>query len=136
MSSIENINFEFFDLSMTKDLLKIKDNVDDVLLRGTIGLKAERWVKNNLIPYADSFPLSIENQESAIAAACNHAASKYKVHNNNFESAKSFMEDAKEDIKSLIITLKANYTPRTRIVISSQKYDTEDDVLFSQRLLR
>ena len=134
--SIDGINFEFFELSMTKGLLHIKDDKDDALLRGTIGLKAERWVKNNLIPYADSFPLSQENQESAIGAACNHAASKYKIHNNSFEAAKSFMEDAKEDIKSLVLSLKATPTTRTKIVVSSQKYDTEDDVLFSQRLLR
>jgi len=136
--SVNNLDFEFFDLAMTKDNLKIKqtDSTDDALLQGTLGLKAERWVKNNLIPYADSFPLLQEDQESAISAACNHASSGYKKHNNNFEAAKEFKEEAKDDLNSLILALKARPTTRTKIVAASQNYDTEDDILFSQRIFR
>jgi len=136
--SVNNLNFEFFDLAMTKDILKIKqtDSTDDALLRGTFGLKSERWIKNNLIPYADSFPLLQEDQESAISATCNHAAAGYKKHNNNFEAAKEFKEEAKDDLNSLILALKARPTTRTKIVAASQNYDTEDDILFSQRIFR
>lgn len=125
--SVDGIDFEFFDLPMTKDLLKIKqtDSTEDAYLRGTLGLKAERWVKNNLIPFADSFPLAIEDQESAISASCNHAASKYKKANNNFDAAKSFMEDAKEDIESLIRVLKSRPTERTDLVVVSSDYKSE-----------
>ena len=132
-----NLNYEFFDLEMTRDILKIRpdDHKDDILLEGTIGLKAERWVKNNLVPFAESFPLDQEDQETAISAACNHAAAAYKKRNNSAELAKLYLSDAKEDINSLIIKLKADHTPRTRIVAASQNYDTEDDVLFSQRLI-
>lgn len=135
--SLDGIIFEFFDLAMTKDILKIKqdDDSDDQFLSGTIGIKAERWVKNRLFPFAESFPLSTENQESAISAACSFAAARYKKHNNNLESAKSFMEDAKEELNSLVTLLKASHTPRTRIVARSQNYDTEDDTLFSQRII-
>ena len=135
MSTVD-LNFEFFNLPITKSILHITDNTEDAYLRGTLGLKAERWVKNNLSPYATSFPLSQENQESAISMACSYAAAKYKKANNNFEAAKSFMEDANEELKSLIILFKSAHSPRTRIVSASQDYDTEDDVLFSQRIIR
>ena len=136
--SVDGLVYEFFDLQMTKDILNFKedDELDDALLRGTIGLKAERWTKNNLTPYAAEFPLEQANQESAISIACTYAASQYKKHNNNLEAAKSYLEDAKEELASLIILLKASHTPRTRIVAASQDYDTEDDILFSQRIFR
>lgn len=136
--SINGINFEFFDIAMTKDLLHIKqtDSSEDALLSGTIGLKAERWVKNSISGFVDSFPLSQEYQESAISAACSFAASRYKRHNSLLDAAKAFMDDAKEEINSLIKALKAIPTARSKIVAVSKDYDTEDDILFSQRLIR
>lgn len=112
--SSNGLDFEFFDIAMTKDLLDITDDSDDILLSGTIGLKAERWVKNKLIPYADSFPLDKENQETGISAACNRAAAAYKKKHNNLEAAKMYREDAVEDIDLLILALRANPTGRTK----------------------
>lgn len=135
--STDGISYEFFNLPMAKDLLKIKqtDDADNQLLRGTIGLRAERWVKNKLIPFADSFPLSQEEQEAGISAACNMAASLYKKRINNENGAKDFKEAAEEDINSLIAALQAKPTTRTTISVASMSYDTEDDILFSQRLI-
>ena len=125
MSFSEN-GFEFFDLPMTKAILSIlpTDDNDDVLLTQTIGFKAEKWVKASLFPFAASFPLDEDQQESGIAAACSYAASKYKLYNNNFEAATAFMKDANVELNSLITLLKASHTPRTRLVIASQDYDT------------
>ena len=135
----QDLSFEFFDLAMTKDLLKIlqTDNEDDALLQGTIGLRAERLVTNKLTPYATTFPLDdVDDQETAISAACNFAASIYKKRNGNKDAAQDFKDAANEDINSLIVAFKARHKPRTRIAIASQSYDTEDDILFSQRIIR
>ncbi|MCH9657205.1 hypothetical protein K0U27_00685 [archaeon] len=134
----DKITFEFFDLNMTKDLLKIRqeDDNDDALLNGTIGIKADRWVKSQLFVYADSFPLDDELLELATGAACSYAVGKYKRHNNNRDASKDHLEDAKEEIATLAMRLKATPTTRTRIVARSQNYDTEDDPLFSQRIIR
>ena len=128
--SVVGLNFEFFDLPMTKDLLKITDDQDDKLLKGTIGLKAERWVKNKLIPYEDSFPLDTEDQETAISAACNRAAADYKKRNSSFEAAKMFKSDANEDLDALILALKARPTGRTKRI--SVKTTFRSKQLFAQ----
>lgn len=136
--SVDGITFEFFEVAPVKEFLKIKqtDENDNILLRNIIGPAADKFVKNRLIPFADSFPLDADQQESAVGAAFKKAVSLYKGHINNFEASKLWKEMANEEIKSIEIALKAKHTPRTRIVISSQKYDTEDDVLFSQRIFR
>lgn len=133
--SAEPITYEFFDLPAVLRLLGFdQDDDEDVdLLRGAIGLKADRWVHNRLLPYAASFPLTGELLELAMSAACNRAASKYKRHINNKEMADSYQEDAEEDIKTLIGAFKATPTTRTEIVSSSPDYDTETE-LFSQTL--
>ena len=68
--------------------------------------------------------------------ACSYAAAKYKKAKNNFDAAKAFMDDANEELKSMIIAFKSAHSPRTRLAIASQDYDTEDNILFSQRVIR
>lgn len=135
--SVDGTLFEFFEEAPVKEFLKIKqtDEADTILLRNIIGPAADKFVKNRLIPFADSFPLDTDQQESAVSASFKKAVSLYKGHINNFEASKLWKDMANEEIKDLENVLKANHTGRTRIVSASKDYDTEDDILFSQRII-
>ena len=136
MSSEGNITFDFAEIPAIKDALKIKqtDEKDDILLKNTIAPAADKFVKGAIFGKADSFPLDSDIQEIAVSAATNKAASLYKAYNNNMDMAKFYKELANEDIQNLQKRLKDSHTARTRIVVSSPDYDTEDP-LFSQRIL-
>lgn len=135
--SVDGIDFNFFDLPMSKVQCKIKltDDTDDALLRGSLGFNSDRWIKNALVPFVDSFPLTGDKLDLAMSATSKHVAYQYKQRNNNHEGAKEILASAEKDLADLIKALKALPTTRTKIVIASQSYDTEDDILFSQRII-
>lgn len=136
--SVDGTTFEFFEEAPVNEFLKIKqtDESDVILMRNIIGPAADKFVKNRLIPFADSFPLDADQQESAVGVAFKKAVSLYKGYNNNLEASKLWKDMANDEIKDLENALKSKHTTRTRIVALSQSYDTEDDPLFSQRIFR
>ena len=138
MSLPENHIFTYFDLAQVKDILKIRqdDDHDNILLRNTFGPQAERWIINQMTPFTDALPLEGDDLETAMGAANKYAVAHYKTHKNQLDASKEWMKMAKEDMVSLMIALKARHTGRTRISISSRDYDTETDLLSSQRLFR
>jgi len=135
--SVDGILYEFFEEGPVREYLKIKstDESDDALLRNVIGPSADKFVKLGLFPFADTFPLEADQHESGVSAAFKKAVGLYKLHNNNLDAAKMWDQLATDELKSLETALKAAHTGRTKMVIASQDYDTEDDILFSQRII-
>ena len=125
------------DLTIAKNELNINDDNDDTLLND-YGKKANRKIDNLIFGFQSTIPtlISSEITDELKQAAILDVARRYKIKIKSFESAKEYENDFDNIIESIKIRAKAEHAPRTRIAVSSQKYDTEDDVLFSQRLLR
>jgi len=134
--SIDGTLFEFFIEPNVSKFLKIEetDEEDIILLRGIIGPSADKFVKNALKPFADSFPLAADLQGTAESAAFKKAVSLYKGYNNNTDAMELWKGMAQTDINELKTTLKASHAERTKLAVASQSYDTEDDILFSQSI--
>ena len=125
------------DLTTVKNELSIKDDNDDTLLND-YGKKSNRRIDNFVFAFLDTVPTTVvaEITDDLKQAAILDVARRYKIKVLSFEAAKQYKEDFDNILESIKIRAKAEHAPRTRIVASSQNYDTEDDVLFSQRIFR
>lgn len=126
---------DYVKLDEVKDFLSITDNKDDTELNN-LKLDADQDIELQLRPFADQFPLTKEFLNAARRAGMFYVVSCYKDKLNNEKAAERFMKKFESKMKSLKDALKSVPTTRTKIVSASQSYDTEDDVLFSQRIFR
>ena len=125
------------DLINAKKELGIKDDTDNILLND-YGDKANRKIDNLVFSLLDEIPTTDAEKitEELKQAAILDVAKRYKIKIKSFEAAKQYESDFNDIIKSVENRAKATPTGRTRIVAVSQDYDTEDDILFSQRIFR
>ena len=125
---------DYVDLDDVKDVLGITDTNEDTLLN-SFKIDTNQEIEFRLRPFADSLPLTSDFFTYAKKAGVYYMVSCYKTKNYNFEAGNEFMKKFEKKLSFLIDALKAIPTTRTKLFMASQRYDTEDDILFSQRII-
>lgn len=106
---------------------KINDIQDDEKL-DRIERTVNASINTRLAPYAESFPLSSTSLTAVKSAAFNLFLSLWQKEQNDFEAAKIYKSDFETEMTAAIMAIKSIPTPRTKIVASSQVYDTETPI--------
>lgn len=114
------------DRTPLKLFLDIKSafTADDTLL-DNLGITANRIIDNEIFPYKDTIPETSDLTEELQEAAKLYIASRYKIHNKEFEEAREYKEDFRSILDGVIRRLVASNESRTRRVAYSKPYATE-----------
>ncbi|KKK92228.1 hypothetical protein LCGC14_2705030 [marine sediment metagenome] len=131
--SLETTAENYVTLQEARTDLGIDDDQDDPILAGFIK-DANEDVELKLVPYSTQLPLEAGTKvfKAAKRAALIYVRARWRERKKSFELAEKLDKNYETKITDLKKALEAEPTTRTKPVLHSLDYDTEDE-LFSQR---
>ena len=129
--SLETTAENYVTLQEARTDLGIDDDQDDPILAGFIK-DANEDVELTLVPFADKLPLVAGSKtfKAAKRAALIYVRARWRERKKSFELAEKLDKNYESKIKKLKLALEAEPTTRTKPILFSNDYDTEDE-LFS-----